>query len=274
MSQNSKIDYKISVVTVAYNCEAEIEETIKSVLAQTYENVEYLIIDGASKDRTMDIVNKYKNSIDFISSEPDKGIYDAMNKGIIHASGDFIIFMNAGDSFYEPDSLKKIVRKIESDSTVVYGNIMKVAKQYKYLAKPSPVEQMTSHMTVFHQATLMNLAYHKQNLFDTTFRSSGDYNFFYNAALRDRVKFQYVQEIFANFECVDGTSNSNFKRSIHENLRIWGKENDFLFKLKLECHLNLMALKIWIKKHLMTKNQILFFEKRRLTRQGFTLIEK
>ncbi len=267
-------NYKISIVTIAYNCESVIEETIKSVINQTYSNKEYIIIDGASKDGTLDVVKKYENSIDYISSEPDKGIYDAMNKGIAHATGDFIVFMNAGDSFFSNNVLEEVVPQIEDDSVIVYGDLMKVAKRYMYLAKPAPLSEMSCHMTVFHPATLTRLAYQKQNLFDISFRSSGDYNFFYSAAIKDKVKFQYVPVTMANFDCVDGTSNANFKRSQRENLRIWNKEKDLLFKVKLEFRMTVIALKMWVKKNLMSEKRADAVEMRRLCRSGINLIKK
>ena len=102
------IQPKISVVTVCYNAVNDIEKTILSVINQTYPNIEYLIIDGGSTDGTMDIVNKYKDKIDVIVSEPDKGIYDAMNKGIDRATGDWINFMNAGDCFFEKETVNSV----------------------------------------------------------------------------------------------------------------------------------------------------------------------
>lgn len=99
---------KITVITVVFNSKSLIEETIKSVLQQTYASVEYIIIDGASTDGTIDIIKKYESKLDLFVSEKDKGIYDAMNKGLAKSSGDYVLFMNAGDLFYEPDTLEKV----------------------------------------------------------------------------------------------------------------------------------------------------------------------
>ena len=96
---------KFSVITVTYNAEAVLEDTIQSVISQTYRHVEYIIVDGASKDKTLSIIDRYKDHIAKVTSEPDKGLYDAMNKGIRLATGDYLCFLNAGDSFHEDDTL-------------------------------------------------------------------------------------------------------------------------------------------------------------------------
>ena len=98
----------ITVITVCYNAELEIERTINSVLNQTYENIEYIIVDGGSTDLTINIIDKYRSRISNIISEPDKGIYDAMNKGIRNANGDWVIMMNAGDMFSSDDVIESI----------------------------------------------------------------------------------------------------------------------------------------------------------------------
>lgn len=113
----------ITVVTVVYNGEATLEQTIKSVVNQTYDNVEYIIVDGGSKDRTLDIIKKYEDIIDYWQSEPDKGIYDAMNKGIELANGVWINFMNAGDCFVNAEVLSSVFRNNNNfDFDVLYGD--------------------------------------------------------------------------------------------------------------------------------------------------------
>lgn len=105
---------KFSIITVTYNAEAVLEDTIQSVISQTYHHVEYIIVDGASKDGTLSIIDRYKDRITRIVSEPDKGLYDAMNKGIRLATGDYLCFLNAGDSFHEDDTLQQMVHSISS----------------------------------------------------------------------------------------------------------------------------------------------------------------
>jgi glycosyltransferase involved in cell wall biosynthesis len=98
----------LSVITVVYNNVQHIERTMLSVLNQTYPNIEYIVIDGQSADGTLDIINKYKNRIAKLVSEKDRGIYDAMNKGLTFTNGDYIIFMNSGDEFYAPDTVERV----------------------------------------------------------------------------------------------------------------------------------------------------------------------
>ena len=100
---------KFSIITVTYNAEKVLEDTIQSVISQTYHHIEYIIVDGASKDGTLSIINRYRSRIHTVVSEPDKGLYDAMNKGIALASGDYLCFLNAGDCFHEDDTLLSLI---------------------------------------------------------------------------------------------------------------------------------------------------------------------
>lgn len=115
---------KFSIITVTYNAADTIEDTIQSVISQTYHHVEYIIIDGASKDNTLNIVDRYREHITCLVSEPDRGLYDAMNKGMQLATGDYLCFLNAGDSFHEDDTLQLMVhslRNTEKLPDVLYG---------------------------------------------------------------------------------------------------------------------------------------------------------
>lgn len=258
---------KISVVTIAYNCNAIIEDTIKSVIEQTYTNIEYIIIDGASTDGTVDVIRKYSDKINYFVSEPDKGIYDAMNKGLRAATGDWIIFMNAGDSFYNNTVIERLVPQIEKDTIIAHGDIMVVGKNFKYHTKPRPIEAMKDRMAVKHQATFTKLSYHKTHPFDTSFRSSGDYDFFYKAYYKDNVKFQYIPLCVANFDN-SGTSNANFKRSFREDRRIWGKENDYLFIIKQEITLAIWQFKRWIKNYIISNDKRIAHERKKAAMIG------
>ena len=102
---------KISIVTICYNCKDDLEMTIKSVISQTYSNIEYVVIDGGSTDGTLDVVEKYKEHFAFCVSEKDDGIYDALNKGVQHCTGDWILCLNAGDILYDDKVLSDILEK-------------------------------------------------------------------------------------------------------------------------------------------------------------------
>ena len=112
---------KISVITVVYNAKDTIERTIKSVIAQLYDNYEYIIIDGGSTDGTLDIIEKYRDKISYFISESDEGIYDAMNKGVLKATGDYVAFINA-DDWYEPNAFKLVASYIKTKKTIILWN--------------------------------------------------------------------------------------------------------------------------------------------------------
>ena len=130
---------KFSVITVTYNAEAVLEDTIQSVISQTYRHVEYIIVDGASKDKTLSIIDRYKDHIAKVTSEPDKGLYDAMNKGIRLATGDYLCFLNAGDSFHEDDTLQQMVHTLPGSELpdVMYGETALVDKEGLFFT-PTP----------------------------------------------------------------------------------------------------------------------------------------
>lgn len=119
---------KISIITVVFNGEKYLEETMQSVINQTYKNIEYIIVDGGSTDGTLNIVRKYEDKISYWISEPDDGIFDAMNKGAESATGEYIYYLNAGDTFYSNDILLGVANHISTDKdsshTLLVGNVL------------------------------------------------------------------------------------------------------------------------------------------------------
>lgn len=221
---------KISVVTICYNAANLLEKTILSVITQTYPNIEYIIIDGASNDGTVDIIKKYDHSITRWMSEPDEGIYDAMNKGIKLASGDYINFMNAGDIFHSKESVSEAVKMINEDTIVAYGNTLLLYSFGSKLKVPDPLEEIMKKMVFGHQATFVRTSYHKEHLFDTTFRSSGDYKFFYDT-YSVGAKFQYIPVTVANYQTEGGMSSSNSGIVKKEDARIRGIDHTIQWKI-------------------------------------------
>lgn len=214
---------KISVVTVCYNAVDVIEETIQSVVKQTYDNIEYIIIDGGSTDGTVDTIKKYQNQIAFWVSEPDKGIYDAMNKGIDIATGDYINFMNAGDTFYSKNVLKTIFScdiKINK-AEFIYGNtILKYQTRKHKIAYPKPIKKLEYDMPICHQSCFINLSFHKKNKYDTRFKLSADYALLYKAYKTQKI-FIYINQNISNYRAGEGASFFNYKKVILERQLAW-----------------------------------------------------
>jgi glycosyltransferase involved in cell wall biosynthesis len=203
LNPNTSYEVKplITVVTVVFNGEKFLEETILSVINQTYDNVEYIIIDGGSTDGTLDIIKKYEHAIDYWVSEKDKGIYDAMNKGIDLASGECINFMNGGDGFYGNDILQAIF--YETDLVgydIVYGNhqVIYPSGQMR-MAKAGLVKNLWKGSQFCHQASFVKNRYHKTNKFNLCTKIVADFEFFYNA-WKYNAKFKGVDLTVAKFQ--------------------------------------------------------------------------
>lgn len=211
---------KISIVTIAYNCEKEIEETILSVINQQYDNKEYLIIDGASKDGTMDVVNKYRDKIDVIISEPDKGRSDAFNKGIAYATGDYIVMMNAGDLLAE-DALNKFARNFEFGYDVIKGNTIRWNEETGFKSIEHPVikyPEIPFNFLVCHQSTYISKsAYERFGVYDIDYKIVMDFELMLRFS-RNNAKFKKIDEDLAIFR-LGGISQTSSKRRIKEMKR-------------------------------------------------------
>lgn len=204
---------KISIVTVSYNAAAEIEPTLKSVAAQTWRDIEYLVIDGASSDGTLDIVNRYRNAVDVLVSEPDSGIYDAMNKALRLATGDAVIFMNAGDYFYSPYVVELAAEFMQAqpETGVFYGGIeVRFTNGTVTEFMPPPESEALEFLicgSLPHQGTFARRsAFALTGLFDTRWRSHADYDWFLKAASDRRIGMKRMDLMVASFG-LGGTSS-------------------------------------------------------------------
>lgn len=220
------IDFpKVSVVTVVYNNLMGIAKTIQSVCEQTYSNLEYIIVDGGSSDGTVDVINRYNARIDFFVSEPDRGIYDAMNKGISLATGDYVIFMNSGDYFTDQNVVTDVFEKAPAGAELIYGDIIAEYGNLSKLIQARPLNKLKYGMVFSHQALFAKQAILNQNKFNLKYRIAADFNFVYQCFV-SRYSFAYVAIPIAHIS-VGGLSDNNYKvldenRSIvstHENGR-------------------------------------------------------
>ncbi len=209
------INPKISVVTVCYNAKDTIEKTILSVINQTYDNVEYIIVDGASTDGTVDIIKKYGNCIARWVSEPDSGIYDAMNKGLRCATGDYLNFMNAGDTFYDNDVICEVARNVGHDIDVIFGDVAFVIDNLLYVNRAVPFyNHLPLHhsMGFNHQSTFVRTQLAKKLEFDLRYELAADYNMIISIYRLNGVFKQLHGTIVAIY---DITGVSAKKRRLH-----------------------------------------------------------
>ncbi|WP_455666787.1 glycosyltransferase family 2 protein [Phocaeicola sp.] len=214
----------ISVVTVVYNAVATIEQTILSVVNQTYPYIEYIIIDGGSTDGTVDIIRKYVDRIAYWVSEPDNGIYDAMNKGGLKATGDFIQFLNAGDWLENKYVIEQIFKDWFKRADVIYGDMIIRRSGGVYYAKAQDLSHFENDFPLFHPSTLIAKPVFINHLFDVSYKISADFKL-----LRDvyyeRGEFIYFPFAFTNFDAVCGLSSSGCALEIFkERGRIYGKD--------------------------------------------------
>ena len=186
---------KVSVVTISYNTVSTLQSTIDSVREQDYPNLEYIIVDGGSTDGTLAIIDKNKSVITTWVSAKDKGIYDAMNKGVKLATGDWIIFMNSGDRFYKSHSISAIFQNLPPDGCdLIYGD---VAVDYGKFIKVKTAGQLTDlwkEMQFSHQSLFCRKVELATHPFNVNQKIAGDYEFIYSSYTRG-IKFSYAQGV-------------------------------------------------------------------------------
>lgn len=211
----------VTVVTVTYNAEKFLEQTIKSVIEQDYPNIEYIIIDGGSSDGTVDIIKRYEKHINYWVSEKDEGIYDAMNKGIDKATGEWINFMNAGDSFVHSGTISEVISNVTDDIDLIVGDINYIENDKATYRQHDGLDYALDHMFCCHQALFTRMNIMKKYKFSLDFKFSADYDFVLKCHMND-YKFKFVDFAIANF-ISDGMSETNIIHVKIENMCIQSK---------------------------------------------------
>jgi glycosyltransferase involved in cell wall biosynthesis len=215
---------KITILTVSYNSETTIEDTIKSVLSQSYQNIEYIIVDGGSNDDTINLIKKYENSISKWISETDKGLYDAMNKGIEMATGDVIALINSDDLFSNDDAIKKVASVFNSSSNLdsVYADLYYVSqfdtnniirkwvtgkqRKFKYGWHPA-------HPTFY----IKKKIYEQYGYFNLKYKLAADFEIMLRFLEKHKISTQYLKEPLVKMR-LGGETNKSLKNIQNQNL--------------------------------------------------------
>ena len=222
---------KVSVITVTLNTVSVLEKTIRSVLEQDHVSIEYIIIDGGSMDGSANVIRKYEEKIHFWISEPDKGVYDAMNKGLAKATGDWVGFMNAGDTFYDSHTVSSVFDPDPGDAGVIYGDTIADYSYRRIYKKAGAAEQLWKGMVMCHQSVFIRTALVKPEGFDPDYKIGSDYDMILRLYLEGR-HFKYVHRPVSVID-TKGISNQHMVSSAKEHFAILGKYNMVGYKTRL-----------------------------------------
>ena len=219
---------KISIITISYNSSKTITDTIRSVLEQDYDDIEYIIIDGKSTDHTVEIINSYGDRISRYISEKDKGIYDAMNKGVSLAKGHIVGFINSDDMLNSNDCVAEIVKAFETtNSDVVYGdkiytksnNPDKVIRYWRageYNRNNFKKGWMPPHLSTYIRREL----YEKYGQYRMDFKIAADYELMFRFMYKNNAKSKYLPKVIARMRA-GGISNKSIKNILISNYEVY-----------------------------------------------------
>lgn len=191
---------KLSVITVNLNCAAGLLRTVESVVNQTYSDFEYIIIDGGSTDGSVEVIKKYDNKITYWISEPDNGIYNAMNKGIRHANGEYCFFLNSDDLLYSNETLSQVFKSNDRND-IIYGNINITSSKKKWVQK-QPAD--LSFINFYNGGICHQAAFIKRNLFEKfgyyneSFKLVSDWQFFLRTIVFSNISVKYIDQIISD----------------------------------------------------------------------------
>lgn len=214
---------KLTVITISYNEKSTIKQTIESVLAQDFTDFEYIIVDGKSTDGTMEIINEFSDKFSLVISEEDSGIFDAMNKGVVHAGGEYVIFMNAGDYFVNNTVLTDVFN-LNSEADLIYGDvifkysngILMRRKSPKILNKAYFYIDSLNHQTTFIRKEL----FEKYGLFDTSLKITSDYDFMLKVIYSKHCSIAYISIPVSVFNLNGVSSHKDFFKLQNKERRI------------------------------------------------------
>jgi glycosyltransferase involved in cell wall biosynthesis len=240
---------KISIITVVYNNEKTIKDAVQSVLLQTYKNLEYVIIDGKSKDNTVNLINEYKNQLGYFISEKDNGLYDAMNKGIKSCTGDVIGILNSDDLYQDLDVLGNVMEQFNNDPEldILYGDLVyvksddtnKVVRNWKskaYYKRFFENANVPPHPSLFVRSEV----YKEAGLFDLQYKLAADYELMLRMFKKHHFKSKYINRLIIKMR-LGGATNQSFTNIVNQNkeiLKAW-KNNG------LQAPFYLMPLRIF-----------------------------
>lgn len=260
---------KLSIITINRNNALGLENTVKSIICQSYNDYEYIVIDGASDDSSVDVIKKFENQITHWISEPDKGIYDAMNKGIDLASGEWICFMNSGDTFCEKSILENIFIdncQLLSDSEVIYGNTEYTLPMIRYMLRPDPVSNIVLNMPFCHQSSFVKAQLQKENKFDVSYKICADHAFLLYL-YKTGCRFKYIDLTISNFDGTTGMSVTHGGVILKEKYRVRGFKPGFnmyldLYKIRLRKIFSNVYNALCSRSNLFLRNKIKRMSKR------------
>jgi len=221
---------KISVITVTLNAAYNLAKTLESVTGQDYTDLEIIVIDGGSTDGTVEVIRTFSDHIACWISEPDQGIYNAMNKGLAVAKGEWVNFMNAGDVFFNSGVLTDVFKNEVEDAGVVYGDSIANYNSFKAMRKALPVKELWKGMICCHQAMFFRTSLIKNMAYRPELYYSADYELIYRLYNAGK-NFRYIPMTIAVFD-TRGASNQNMVKSARSNLEIMGNERTLTPKEK------------------------------------------
>tara|TARA_R110002096_G_scaffold256795_1_gene450106 strand:+ start:12264 stop:13046 length:783 start_codon:yes stop_codon:yes gene_type:complete len=212
---------KISIITVTYNNLEGLKKTVDSVHSQTWKDYEFIIIDGGSKDGTANYLKSLSNKIDYWVSEPDNGVYQAMNKGIKKATGDYLIFLNSGDHFYNNNVLKKNINHL-GKSDIIYFDLQVINEDENYIKEYPSVLSFAYFVkdTLPHPATFIKKElFDKIGLYDESLKIVSDWKFFIDAICKNNITYKKMDSVLSTFY-LDGMSSNPNNKSVIVNERL------------------------------------------------------